>query len=299
MGCIPNTVHRYVEGAPAAPDRPTLSSESATITELRLSDGDLPAGSTERTSLLMQVSAPIVVELKLDGRYQQRSLRPGDFCIAPPGPTPAARWRGERSILLVELASWLLGSVAESHHMPMAELPARIAVDDPQISHLLFALHAEFVNRNPSGGAYIDAISRAVALRLLTAHANLAEPGPLRGGLSRPSLRRVLEYIDTNLDQDLALSSLSAVSGLSADHFARAFRESTGEPPHRYLMRRRLAHARHLLENSDRSIADIAQTSGFTDQSHLTNLFRRHFGITPGKVRAAWTRDFGTAGIVQ
>jgi len=276
-----------------------LTSPSATVTELHLSDAEFPQTVAERPTVRMQTSAPIVVDLRLDGRYQQYTVRPGDFCIAPPGLITASRWRGSRSILALELAPWLLASVAETHRIPAAELQARIAVEDPQVSHLMFALRAEYINGGPSGAAYVDAISRAIALRLLTAHTGQGTPRTLRGGLSRQALRRVLEFVDVHLDEDLGLDSLAAVSGLSTDHFARAFRESTGEPPHRYLVHRRLERALRLLEVSDRPIAEIAHALGFTDQSHLTKLFRRHFGVTPGRVRAEAEGSRESSGILQ
>jgi AraC family transcriptional regulator len=265
----------------------TFSSESVTVTEICLTDAELPAATAESPSLLMHVSAPTTVELCLEGRYQPKFLRPGDFCIAPPGPIPAARWQGERSLMIAALAPWLLQSVAEAHDLGAIELPRCTGVEDPQITHLMFALHAAVQDRTPDGRPDVEAISRALAIRLLTAYAVTPRTSAIRGGLSRPALRRVLEFIDSNLDQSLTLKDLAQLSGLSVDHFARAFRESTGAPPHRYLVGRRLNHARQLLERTDRPIADIAQTLGFTDQSHLTNLFRRYFGATPARARAA------------
>ena len=277
----------------------TFASDSVTVTELCLADADLPARTTENPSLLMQVSAPTTVEVYLDGCYQPRFLRPGDFCTVPPGPMPAARWHGERSIVIAALSPWLLSSVAEAHDLGASELRRQTAVEDPQVSHLMFALRAAVQDPNPAGRPDIDAISRALAIRLLTAHAVTPQAPANRGGLSRPALRRVLEFIDSNLDRSLALKDLAGISGLSVDHFARAFRESTGAPPHRYLVGRRLNHARELLERTDRPIADIAQTLGFTDQSHLTNLFRRHFGSTPARARAALGYESFDTGNVQ
>jgi AraC family transcriptional regulator len=265
----------------------TFSSASVTVTEICLTDAELPASVAESPSLLMHVSAPTTIELCLEGRYQAQFLRPGDFCIAPPGPIPAVRWQGERALMIAALSPRLLNSIADVYDLGTAELRRKTAVEDPQITHLMFALHAAVQDRNPDGRADIDAISRALAIRLLTAHAVIPQTSAIRGGLARPALRRVLEFIDSHLHRSLTLKELAQLSGLSVDHFARAFRESTGAPPHRYLVERRLNHARELLERTDRPIADIAQTLGFTDQSHLTNLFRRHFGATPARARTA------------
>jgi AraC family transcriptional regulator len=269
----------------------SFSWDAITLSEHSLGDTDVPLQTAARTTLLLQVSAPVIVELGLNGRYKSRSCVPGEFCITPAGePVAAARWRGERRILVAELSPLVVSSVAEFHHLQSFELVSRHGIRDPQVTHLLLALREELVRATPAGQAYVDMIARAMVLRLLHAHAISGPPRTHRGGLSRSLLRRVVEYIDQHLAQDLGLQSLATVTGLSEDYFARAFRESTGVPPHRYLLQRRLERARRLLETSDMPIVEIAQILGFVDQSHLTNLFRRNTGMTPGQVRAQLAR---------
>jgi AraC family transcriptional regulator len=74
---------------------------------------------------------------------------------------------------------------------------------------------------------------------------------------------------------------------LSPAHFSRAFKETIGRAPHRYLLTMRLEKARRLLEKRDVSLSDVAQRTGFSDQAHLTRLFKREFGTTPGSVLRA------------
>jgi AraC family transcriptional regulator len=258
------------------------------MSELRFAAGDLPQQTAGRTSLTLQVSAPLLVEVGLEGRYERRSIKPGDFCLTPAGGTfAAARWRGERHILVAELSPILLRSVAEAYELDSFELIPRHAMTDAQVTHPMLALREELLSGNPSGPAYVDMIARAIVVRLLRAHAVSAPRHGYRGGLSQPQLRRVIEYIEAHLDQELGLRKLALMSGLSEDHFARAFRRSAGVPPHRYVLRQRLARARQLRETSAMPIVEIAQVLGFADQSHLTNLFRRDTGMTPGQVRQA------------
>jgi AraC-like DNA-binding protein len=75
------------------------------------------------------------------------------------------------------------------------------------------------------------------------------------------------------------------LAGLSAKHFARAFRQSTGVPPHRWLIEKRIERAKALLLGGGLSLAEIALACGFADQSHFTAAFRRGTGITPGAYR--------------
>jgi len=106
-----------------------------------------------------------------------------------------------------------------------------------------------------------------------------------RGGLQPTVLRRVQEYIDSHLNETIDLERLAATAGLSLHHFARAFKKSTGVPPHGYVLRQRLDKARDLLVSTDKPLAEIAFAAGFSDQSHFARQFRQSFGISPGFFR--------------
>ena len=105
-------------------------------------------------------------------------------------------------------------------------------------------------------------------------------------GLTTLRLRRALDYIQANLDGDIHLDDLAASVGLSPFYFSRLFKLSTGSTPHQYLLQRRLERAKELLRSPDASLSQVALESGFADQSHLTNVFRRFMGITPSQFRA-------------
>ena len=98
--------------------------------------------------------------------------------------------------------------------------------------------------------------------------------------------RRAKELMSANLNEDLSLSRLAIECGLSTRHFARAFRLSTGMPPHRWLVRLRVERAKELLQTRALALIDVAMFSGFADQSHLTRVFKAVVGVTPGAWRA-------------
>jgi AraC-like DNA-binding protein len=112
-------------------------------------------------------------------------------------------------------------------------------------------------------------------------------PEPSRGGLSPAVTRRVCDYIEGHLDEKMRLDGLAALAGLSTDHFARAFHQSVGVPPHTYLLRRRLEQVKHMLRETRAPLSEIALATGFSDQSHLARHFRRWAGMSPRQVR--WT----------
>lgn len=105
-------------------------------------------------------------------------------------------------------------------------------------------------------------------------------------GLSPMQLRRVLLFVEQNLDDDLSLATLAAVAGLSPSHFARRFKAALGEAPHRYVLARRVNGAKRLLLETEMPLAEIAAAAGFSSQAHLTGIFGRAVGVTPGVYRA-------------
>ena len=109
-------------------------------------------------------------------------------------------------------------------------------------------------------------------------------PAP-RGGLAPGALRRVREHIHSRLSQRIELNELAAIAGLSDCHFSRAFKQSVGISPHRYVMQRRIEAAAVLIEQTDRPLSEIALEVGFSDQSHFTRMFSRLARQTPRAYR--------------
>jgi AraC-like DNA-binding protein len=114
----------------------------------------------------------------------------------------------------------------------------------------------------------------------------VTEPfAPIRGGLPPVLTQRVCEYIEDHLDEKVGLEALAAIAGLSTHHFARAFHQSVGMPPHTYLLSRRLERAERMLRETQLPLSEIAAATGFSDQSHLARHFRRRTGMSPGLAR--------------
>ena len=106
-------------------------------------------------------------------------------------------------------------------------------------------------------------------------------------GLPTWRVRRVTNHIEQNLDRPLPLAELAGVVNMTRFHFARLFRCSTGYPPHRFVLRQRVARACELLARSELTIAEISQRVGFRTPSHFTTVFRRVSGVTPSGYRTA------------
>jgi AraC-like DNA-binding protein len=120
----------------------------------------------------------------------------------------------------------------------------------------------------------------------MLAHLPLSDAPPTnRGGLAPARAHRVCAYIDSHLQENIALEVLAEIAQLSVHHFARAFRQTLGIPPHSYMVQRRVEHAHRLLRNTDLPLSEIAMVAGFTDQSHLARHFRTITGVSPSLAR--------------
>jgi AraC family transcriptional regulator len=121
-----------------------------------------------------------------------------------------------------------------------------------------------------------------------------------RGGLAGSVLRRIRAYIDAHIGERIALDDLARQAGVSRFHFARQFRLSTGESPMGYLRRVRIERSKRILQSRETTIAEVAATLGFSDQSHFTRTFGRLVGVSPGSfARSDDWRPGSTEGTVS
>ena len=105
-----------------------------------------------------------------------------------------------------------------------------------------------------------------------------------KDGHEHRAVNRAREIIEDRYFEDISLTDLSRLAGLSPFHLVRVFEKQLGVTPHGYLTQTRVERARQRLAGNDR-MADIAHECGFSDQAHLTRLFKRQTGVTPGKYR--------------
>lgn len=175
-------------------------------------------------------------------------------------------------------------------------------VTDPVMRRLSDALAATKAMHHPHSAILIDALRLAMltrrASRRTVVGRGQSEPaeenreGRTVRSLQKWRLKRVMQYIDDNLDAKVTLQHLAAVAGLSRMHFAAQFRAAVGMRPHDYLLKRRIERAQELLLRADASLVDIALTVGFQTQAHFTTVFKRFAGDTPYQWRSAHLAQF-------
>jgi AraC family transcriptional regulator len=167
------------------------------------------------------------------------------------------------------------------------KLPQQV-IRDPILYHLGASLRALLEHSEENNSLLVDQIALSLQNHLYqTYSATPASGHRARGGLAPWQENRAKEAMDANLDQEINIARLAYECGLSTSQFARAFRQSTGCPPHRWFLEQRIKRAQDLLLTSDRTLTEIARVCGFSDQSHLTRAFGQTVGTSPGLWRRA------------
>src|SRR5919197_756601 len=162
--------------------------------------------------------------------------------------------------------------------------------DDRKLDALLEEFAAELATDKPGREIVMRALVEQLLVHILRNYSTprLSEELELsRVGLVDRRIRRSVELMHTQLDQDLTLKALAAASYLSPFHFARLFKKLTGTSPHNYLAGIRATRAQLLLAETDLSIAEIGARVGYLSGSHFTKAFRTATGATPREFRKA------------
>ncbi|MEM7490296.1 MAG: AraC family transcriptional regulator [Pseudomonadota bacterium] len=158
---------------------------------------------------------------------------------------------------------------------------------DPRLKALADALLDEARAPSTDGDLYAEALAAEIALLILQRRYGPARPPSRRRKLSAPELARITEHMEGNLAETGGIDTLAALLDMGTFAFTRAFKATTGQAPHQYLIDRRMGRIKDMLAHGDEPLVEIAYATGFSSQSHMTAAFTRRMGVAPGKWRAA------------
>ena len=258
------------------------------------SEGDLGEVQVRDTEVIVLLQGRLHVRRRGDGHLQHCNAVPGTIWLCPDG--------------VEEDMIRLYGEVQESIHLFLPALPlsqtvvGETGVDpdtvhlryqggfrDPLIEHIAWAIRAEMTDPAPAGRLLVETLAAALAVHVVRQYSNLAPASislpSARGALDHRRLRRVTDFIEAELGEDLTIEALAKEASLSPFHFARAFKGATGSAPHRYLTYRRIERAKTLIGEGELPLADVADECGFSSQAHFTRRFKQFVGTTPGEYR--------------
>jgi AraC family transcriptional regulator len=167
-----------------------------------------------------------------------------------------------------------------------------IGHDDAVVRHLGASLLEALHRPDEANQLFIDHTMLALTAHVAQTYGGLRRRAELaRGGLAPWQAKRACERLESDLGGTLSLQQIAAEFDLSVSHFSRAFRISTGLPPHQWLLRQRVKAAQQLMTVRDLALSEIAMSAGFANQSHFTRVFTAVVGVSPG----AWRRETHSA----
>jgi AraC family transcriptional regulator len=253
---------------------------------------EVPEYVMRQHMILIRITPGLTQESRLDGRlYHRIQEDSGETLIVPAGVSNATVWTGEAEFLRLTISPQFLSEIVhESIDPDRIELIPQFAAFDPLIHQIGLSLKADLEAGCPTGRLFGESAATMLAARLLQQHsARTPKLASDENGLSSYTLRQVLDYIRSNLSQDLSIADLAQVAGMSPYYFLRLFKQSMHFTPRQYIIQMRIDRAKELLRSRELSIADIALQCGFSNQSHFTNVFRQITKTTP----KIYQRDFG------
>lgn len=267
---------------------------------IRLSSSDLWSGIRleQRCDLPGEVSEGYllrhVIALYLSSSFNYDLYRPGHgwnskhiprwtIQLWPARMPYALRWNCCGEALLLEIAPELVATAANRRF----ELRPNFEAQDRFISQAMLALADDVRAGSPAGRLYGESLGTAIAAHLVQRFSDVRRLPEENAPVSFAMSRRVLEYVRENLQADLSLHDLAQLAQMDEYRFSRWFKQSTGLPPHQYILRQRIELAKSLLRNPAPPLAEVALRCGFGDQSHFSNTFHRMTNVSPGAYRKA------------
>jgi AraC family transcriptional regulator len=229
--------------------------------------------------------------VRFDDVRMHRPPAAGSMVVVPAGVAMQLRSSGCKDSFHVYLEPRLVGQVAaDAFGIDPARLtvPALPGFQSTDLRSAIDAVHRELMT-NTGGAIAAESLARTVAVQLIRQvrrqSASLPSVKP-SGSLPQSKLRTVIDFVAENLDRNIGLEEMASVVHLSPFHFSRQFKSAIGLAPHQFVINRRVERARHLLQRQpELSLAEIALSAGFCDQSQFSHHFKRLVGLTPGQFR--------------
>jgi AraC family transcriptional regulator len=279
---------------PLVPFAPELSSASQRwegfLLERHVTHGfEVPEHNHSAILLSMQLDASLRLQWKSESGGRTAVIDAGSLTLHGSGGCDGSVWHGAYNRALFELDSTHLENITEGRFAgARVEISERWTFKDPRLENLLKVLHDELRQGAPAGRIFGEQVGNAIAM-LLAKQYSVVSPGIYGSGgrIPTPRLRKVFDYVEAHLQEDIHLADLARTAAMSPYYFARLFKNSTGVSPHQYLAKRRIERAKELLHNSEMSVFEIGMQVGYLDPKHFRTLFRREAGVSPSDYRAA------------
>jgi AraC family transcriptional regulator len=279
--------HDFSPGGPDTSGR-ILRSFGLQVSHHRaLEIGEIRIGAKSQHVIVLFTKPPNEMNIRCPGVNRKSPPPLGSIALVPAGEVADVSWRGTKDCLQVYLEPALVKRVAATSFERdlSSAIPPLDAFFAPELRSAMLAIEAESEAGGLGGPLLIESLSQILAVHLIRHVFGFRQSATHQSGvLPRRKLVVIIDYIMANLDNRPTLGRMAELVHLSPDHFARQFKAATGLAPYQFVIERRVERAQQLLRGrQELSLAEVAISAGFSDQSQLCFHFRRIAGVTPGK----------------
>lgn len=216
------------------------------------------------------------------GETVTRELAGGSIWMVPAGRRHSVLWKREAEVVVLYLdKEWVQRFTSDPVTDVSVEPLSRYVARSPLTGGICREFRELCREENPPAD-YIASLGVMLATKLIGTHCTLFPRGPKCWAIAPAVLRRVLDYIEKNLAENLSVPVLAAQAGLSENYFGEAFRDYTGLTPQHYVMRQRVNEAQRLLRTGCYQVTEVAYMTGFFDLAHMDRHFRLILNAPPG-----------------
>ncbi|WP_299608634.1 AraC family transcriptional regulator [uncultured Tateyamaria sp.] len=246
-------------------------------------------GKDGRALLILSDNSSGQLHVDVDGKKMDAGIQSGSLTYMPAGIEQNYDFEGQTTNTILVIDECLLERVSGSNPGlgRVGGLEPRASFYRPALQKLVDEYYAVMAAGDDGWRVLSESISLRIAYEIFTAFNGSDAQKAGAAPLTQAELKVLIDFIETEMENNFDLSDMAALLDRDAFGFSRAFKAATGESPHQFLIQRRLMRVKQMLAQSNAPLAEIAYATGFSNQSHMTAAFSKAIGVPPGAFRKA------------